>query len=280
MTKLSNDQLNALVLKRNDERFNHTVEVMNLEELKSYRENCIEAIARHDRMIAKAKVIGGATQTLHAELKEQLEGYVAYIDAKVAETEKKESEVTGLEAIDAFIENWKVRCVEFYMNLKKKYNAVRFENYEINAENLKMILNYNLQRQLTDEQVEEILNRELNRVELDSFQAKIRHAKKREFERSIPKSDAAILERMYGTEDQQRQVIMNIAEKDGERRKAQLIARVEAKAGKIIDAYGLQMGDNMEINGFVKGEIKTVHVQTIYAGGYNIQQLHYRVLVK
>lgn len=59
-----------------------------------------------------------------------------------------------------------------------------------------------------------------------------------------------------------------------------LITRVEKKAGKIIDANGLYLGENGEINGFVIGEKGKVEVKTIYAGGYNIQCLHYRVLVK
>ena len=63
-------------------------------------------------------------------------------------------------------------------------------------------------------------------------------------------------------------------------RKAKLIARVEAKAGKIVDAGGLYMGHNRELNGLIIGEKKAVYVETIYAGGYNIQCLHYRVLVK
>jgi hypothetical protein len=47
-----------------------------------------------------------------------------------------------------------------------------------------------------------------------------------------------------------------------------LITRVEKKAGKIIDANGLSLGANGEINGFVIGEKGKVKVQTIYAGGY------------
>ena len=71
-----------------------------------------------------------------------------------------------------------------------------------------------------------------------------------------------------------------IMAKEGAMKKAQLIARVEKKAGKIVDASHLNIGVDGGINGVVKGELKSVYVETIYAGGYNIQQLHYRVLVK
>lgn len=68
-------------------------------------------------------------------------------------------------------------------------------------------------------------------------------------------------------------------EKEGERKKAKIIFRVEKKAGKIIDG-DLKLGLDGEINGTIRGEDKTVHVQTIIAGGYNIQCAHFRLLVK
>ena len=72
----------------------------------------------------------------------------------------------------------------------------------------------------------------------------------------------------------------DIVAKEGEAKKISLIARVEKKAGLIVDASLLEIGVDGSINGIIKGEEKSVHVQTIYAGGYNIQQLHYRILIK
>lgn len=59
-----------------------------------------------------------------------------------------------------------------------------------------------------------------------------------------------------------------------------LIQTIEKKAGKIIDAENLTTGKDGSINGKVVGDKATVEVETIYAGGYNIQRLHYRTLVK
>lgn len=57
------------------------------------------------------------------------------------------------------------------------------------------------------------------------------------------------------------------------------IKRISEKAGDIIDASGLHIGYNGIINGIVVGSNARVKVETIMAGGYNIQCLHYRVLV-
>lgn len=59
-----------------------------------------------------------------------------------------------------------------------------------------------------------------------------------------------------------------------------LYKRCSEIVGIITDASGLRTGNNGSINGFVLGEKGKAYVETIYAGGYNIQVLHYRVLVK
>jgi len=75
--------------------------------------------------------------------------------------------------------------------------------------------------------------------------------------------------------------IDNIIHKERESKETALISKVEKKSGKIIDASGLRVSNlNGQINGLIKGELKTVKVETIDAGGYNIQCYHFRVLVK
>jgi hypothetical protein len=71
-----------------------------------------------------------------------------------------------------------------------------------------------------------------------------------------------------------------LLEKELKNKKENLIMRVEAKGGKIIDALNLTLGNDNSLNGYIKCENKDVKVETIFAGGYNIQCLHYRVIVK
>lgn len=70
-----------------------------------------------------------------------------------------------------------------------------------------------------------------------------------------------------------------LLEKEKEARYWDLINRITEVAGEIQDASDLRMSPKGNIDGFVTGSKNKVHIETIGAGGYNIQCFHYRVLV-
>ena len=58
-----------------------------------------------------------------------------------------------------------------------------------------------------------------------------------------------------------------------------IIERTTAITGKITDAAALRIGEKADLNGYIIGEKGTAKVQTIGAGGYNIQCYHFRTLI-
>ena len=58
-----------------------------------------------------------------------------------------------------------------------------------------------------------------------------------------------------------------------------IIERTNAIVGKITDASELHVGAKQDLNGYIIGERGTAKVQTIGAGGYNIQCFHFRTLI-
>ena len=58
-----------------------------------------------------------------------------------------------------------------------------------------------------------------------------------------------------------------------------IIERTNAIVGEITDASGLSIGSKQDLNGFIVGTRGTAKVQTIGAGGYNIQCFHFRTLI-
>ncbi len=58
-----------------------------------------------------------------------------------------------------------------------------------------------------------------------------------------------------------------------------IIERTCAIVGEITDASGLTVGSKGDLNGYIIGTDGKVKVQTIGAGGYNIQCFHFRTLI-
>jgi len=58
-----------------------------------------------------------------------------------------------------------------------------------------------------------------------------------------------------------------------------IIERTNAIIGQITDASNLYIGNNGELNGYIIGTNGRAKVETIGAGGYNIQRFHFRTLI-
>jgi len=76
------------------------------------------------------------------------------------------------------------------------------------------------------------------------------------------------------------QLIQKEVNREAERKYINFLNRIKKAVGKTLDCSGLYIANNLEINGIVAGELGKVKVETITAGGHNIQCYHYRVLIK
>lgn len=68
-------------------------------------------------------------------------------------------------------------------------------------------------------------------------------------------------------------------EKEAQAKYEDLCNRITSVVGEIEDVSGLHIAHTGQLNGVVKGSLGSAKVETIGAGGYNIQCFHYRTLV-
>lgn len=59
-----------------------------------------------------------------------------------------------------------------------------------------------------------------------------------------------------------------------------LVNKIIKICGEITDAKYLHIAKNGELNGYIEGTQANAYIETITAGGYNIQRFHFRTLVK
>lgn len=90
--------------------------------------------------------------------------------------------------------------------------------------------------------------------------------------REISKGDSQLIQNSN-------EYINKVIEEDAEIRRNKLKTQVEKKIGNIVKCL-LIRSENGGFDGWIEGEDNKIYIQTIVAGGYNIQKAHYRTLIK
>ena len=209
-----------------------------------------------------------------------------YREQLAVEIEKQNSR--NVPAIVEFLEKWKERMKSFYTEGLTKYYAEKkavndlFRDYDQNYAR-----NYSLDRGVREQKLNEYDKaRKALYCKLNGYK------EKREFINHWGKQDYADVKvrdgewehlRSYSVRCQTLDDALTMLEKDLEQEKNAkydfIIQRVNKIVGQIIDAYGLRVGVNGELNGIIIGTKGKASVETIGAGGYRVQCFHYRVLI-
>lgn len=187
-------------------------------------------------------------------------------DLEIA-TEKANSR--NVEVILQFLARWKAENMEWYqeqfVKFLKELEKRNQENYDYCE-----WLNHGGWRKVSKEEAKEIEKKE-------------REAEKRF--NSKWGFIAPYITRIYNPETQryERQLDLEKLDKDfteeANRKYDFIIEKTNAIVGTITDASGLLIGAKGDLNGYIVGPKGTAHVQTIGAGGYNIQRFHFRTLI-
>lgn len=200
------------------------------------------------------------------------EAYRAYRDlGDVKATLNKYNE--QLKKLEEFANTEKIKVIWDFLTTWKEnaYNYV-IGNVE---EYFKLKQNYN---KAEDEYLETVKDKIENASFNNKMTVKVRliNAFKDKYYKNI---DALTKEIYLGYGRYDDEKLKKILDKNVQHKYTKFISQIEEKAGTIKDVAGLRIGLKGDINGYVIGDKNKVHVETITAGGYNIQCLHYRTLV-
>lgn len=217
--------------------------------------------------------------------KKQLEAYQIQLQA---EEEKNASR--NVKPILDFLEAWKERVTEYYMEGFKAYFSDRAEVLDKHTQLYEMRLKPAEER---DYMVMKQLTEEVSRLDHE-FQI----AKKGRWE-DIPKTDSTwcrwgsnkrkVEEGKYewlkdyfgySTLEGAADALAKLLKREAELKYDDIINRTNSIVGQITDATNLSIGLKGDLNGFIVGTRGKASVNTIGAGGWNIQVYHFRTLIK
>lgn len=207
------------------------------------------------------------TQKKLKELTEKLESY----KIKKAEEDKK-ADVPMIPAVEEFLENWRASADAYYREQVKKikeWTASYREFYEKQMKELEDKYGY---------AVHCYNPRKDNELRTEMKARKVNSDYKQDYLKKNFTQDCLRLA-IYRDDEFETQLNKEL-DREVAYKRIDLYHRCSAVVGVITDATGLKIGNNGSINGEVIGEEGKAHVETITAGGYNIQILHYRVLVR
>ncbi|MFR2889530.1 MAG: hypothetical protein ACLTDM_15175 [Clostridium butyricum] len=220
-----------------------------------------------------------------AKYKEQLEKQLA-----------TDNEINSIipPVLDKFMENWKQKMYDYFIEEAKEYIEITTKDYEITRDELCSLMKekydrkqrgYINVRRYSDKQIDEILKSlEMGTLwasDINIIKSDIRDKYIREYKNSafLHHANIIMVESIIDYDTIDTNKLNKILDEEVEQRKKDFIKRIKMVIGDIKDLKGLSIGLNGEINGVAKGVECDAKVQTIGAGGYNIQQYHYRVLV-
>lgn len=220
----------------------------------------------------KREDIKSATSKL-AEARETLANWQDKLNTRI--TRDAYLEANTPEILKDFLESWKrhaigyyqekrIRFIEYREGLKAKERAARLEALQT-LPSLEKYRELYKGRELTDYDLANLWPRR----DVDAFLS----------ERGLEYHQITLRLLEIHNEDEREAWLEKTMEEEKRAKLLDLIGRIMSTVGTITDAAALYIGPDGDINGIIVGTEGKAKIQTIGAGGYNIQCFHFRTLI-
>ncbi|MBP0984062.1 MAG: hypothetical protein J6A19_10095 [Oscillospiraceae bacterium] len=204
-------------------------------------------------------------------------------DLRSAETQQAFMDNEIPDVIKEFFEAWKQDSISFFSNRYDEYHEfvqqLRTEEYAARREAVKTLPVYSKYADRIQSMSDYDFLNVYPRQPMESYlkERSLDYNSISERKRSFAGPVVTAMCR-YNDPIQRQQHLEADMEREMRSRMLDLAQRIGEHVGKITDAQGLHI-QNGEIAGVIYGEKGSATIQTIGAGGYNIQRFHFRTLV-
>ena len=221
------------------------------------------------------------------------------VTKRIQESEERiqslQADLRSAEAQQAFMENqipdvikdffvrWKEDSISFFSNRYEQYQdftrKLRAEELAARKEAIKTLPEYSQYAERMDRMSDYDLHNVFPRKPMEDY-LKSQSLDYRSISEVKSSFAGQIVSAMckYNDPEQRRSFLERTIDHEMRSKMLDLAQRIGEKVGRITDAAGLHV-QNGEIAGVIYGENGSATIQTIGAGGYNIQRFHFRTLV-
>ena len=200
--------------------------------------------------------------------------------------EQKFIEDNAPQVIKDFLEEWKELAYKWHVN---KYNKYQEFKAELENKHDTAIIEFveshpeDFERYLEDGKINEYYRKDLINIRGRSLEL---HLKENKLDyRSIKNkkvdfagSTILYMDALYN-ETERLEWLEKTLESDKQAKLLDMIQRITGTVGEIIDASHLKINEKGNLDGIVIGKKGKAQIETIGAGGWNIQVFHYRTLI-
>lgn len=260
-------------------------------------EKCKKTITRHEGILAKKIKAGdeygvrykedeikGAKSKLNVA-EEILENWKAKLDAEIEK--ERFLEGNAPQVIKDFLERWKKLAYDWHIRRYDEYFKLS-DRLKAEAKEVKV----NFIKTYMQPEIEHYMNK-YNDTEEEAIESVYRwndraknHLKEKKldsdsiYDRKNNFAGLTVLKMVsYRKEEERLQWLDKTLEAEKKAKMLDLINRINAVVGTITDAQYLLVSPEGNLNGIITGEKGKAKIETIGAGGYNIQCFHYRTLI-